>query len=108
MNRKQPLLSVLGSGAVLTALLISLAPSAQAEHFAPERPPRAEAPMEGARALRINLNEAAEMVQRQTGGRILAAQSVRDGGRPSYRIKVLTGQGEVRIVFVDAETGAME
>lgn len=57
---------------------------------------------------RVSLSEAAELVQRRTGGRILAAQALREQGRDMYRIKVLTRQGEVRIVLVDAATGSME
>ncbi len=92
-------------GVLVFACLVS---SAYAERFAPERPPRAEAPADNTRAPKIGLNEAAEMVQRQAGGRILAAQNVMNGGRASYRIKMLSRQGEVRVIFVDAETGAME
>jgi len=55
---------------------------------------------------RISLSEATQRVQERTGGRVLAAQELRD--RNAYRIKVLTPQGEVRIVIVDAETGEME
>jgi uncharacterized membrane protein YkoI len=54
------------------------------------------------------LSEAADLVQKRTGGRILSAQDVREQGREMYRIKVLTRQGEVRIVLVDAATGRME
>lgn len=54
-------------------------------------------------AARISLAEAAERVQAATGGRVLDA---RDEGA-QYRIKVLTRQGEVRVVTVDARTGAM-
>lgn len=57
---------------------------------------------------RISLSEATELVQRATGGRVLSAQAVREQGRDAYRIKVLTRQGEVRIVYVDAATGSME
>ena len=57
---------------------------------------------------RLSLNDATELVQKRTGGRVLAAQEVREQGRQMYRIKVLTRQGEVRIVLVDAETGSME
>lgn len=56
----------------------------------------------------LSLNDATELVQKRTGGRVLAAQEVREQGRAMYRIKVLTRQGEVRIVLVDAETGSME
>ena len=56
----------------------------------------------------LSLSDAADLVQQRTGGRILSAQSVHEQGRELYRIKVLTRQGEVRIVLVDAATGRME
>lgn len=52
---------------------------------------------------RVSLAQAIETVQRATGGRVLDAKDL--GGQ--YRIKVLTRSGEVRVVYVDAETGAM-
>jgi len=56
----------------------------------------------------LSLSAAADLVQQRTGGRVLSAQAVREQGRELYRIKVLTRQGEVRIVLVDAATGRME
>lgn len=61
-----------------------------------------------ARPARLSLSEASDLVVRRIGGRVLAAQAVRESGRELYRIKVLTAQGEVRIVLVDAATGQME
>ena len=61
-----------------------------------------------ARPNRLSLSEAADRVQQRSGGRILAAQAIRETGREVYRIKILTSQGEVRIVLVDAATGNME
>ncbi len=52
---------------------------------------------------RISLEQAIRNVQRATGGRVLDAREVPGG----YRIKVLTRRGEVRVVHVDARTGAM-
>ena len=52
---------------------------------------------------RVTLAQAIEAVQRATGGKVLDAKDL--GGQ--YRIKVLTRSGEVRVVYVDAETGAM-
>jgi uncharacterized membrane protein YkoI len=52
---------------------------------------------------RISLAQAIEAVQRATGGKVLDAKDLGS----QYRIKVLTRTGEVRVVFVDAETGAM-
>jgi uncharacterized membrane protein YkoI len=57
---------------------------------------------------RISMSEAMERVEKNTGGRVLLAQPVREEGREMYRIKVLTRQGEVRIVYVDPATGSME
>lgn len=57
---------------------------------------------------RITLSDATELVQNRIGGRVLTAESVREQGREMYRVKVLTRQGEVRIVYVDAETGSVE
>ena len=56
-----------------------------------------------AQASRISLEQAVVRVQRATGGRVLDA---RDEGE-QHRVKVLTRQGEVRVVIVDARTGAM-
>lgn len=52
---------------------------------------------------RVTLAQAIESVQRATGGKVLDAKDL--GGE--YRIKVLTRSGEIRVVFVDAQTGAM-
>jgi len=57
---------------------------------------------------RIGLSQAADLVARSTGGRVLSAQTVQEGGREIHRIKVLTRNGEVRIVRVDATSGRME
>lgn len=55
-----------------------------------------------------SLSEAAKRVQKSTGGRVVSAQTVKEDGRRLHRIKVLTQQGEVRIVYVDAVTGDIE
>jgi len=52
---------------------------------------------------RITLQQAIDIVQRATGGRVLDAKE----GNGQYRIKVLTRNGEVRVVYVDAQTGEM-
>lgn len=55
----------------------------------------------------VSAQEAAALVQARTGGRILAVETINVQGRIVYRVKVLTPDGEVRIFFVDAATGAM-
>jgi len=57
---------------------------------------------------RISMSGAAEMARRQTGGRVLNVQETRQGGREGYRVKVLTGSGEVRVIFIDAHSGSMQ
>lgn len=52
----------------------------------------------------VSLNEAVQQVQRETGGRVLSADTVSQGGRAVHRIKVLTPSGQVRIVTIDAQS----
>lgn len=57
---------------------------------------------------RYAIGEATDMVQRRTGGRVVGANPVNVQGRGSYRMKVLTPQGEVRILHVNPATGDLE
>jgi len=50
----------------------------------------------------ISLQDAIERVQRETGGKILSAESVNQGRADVYRIKVLTREGRVQVVTVPA------
>lgn len=50
----------------------------------------------------LSLDDAVRQVQNETGGRVLSADPV-DGG---YRIKVLLPSGHVRVIVVDARSGA--
>lgn len=43
-----------------------------------------------------SLSEAVEQVRRQTGGRILSAETRIEGGREVHHIKVLTEDGKVK------------
>jgi uncharacterized membrane protein YkoI len=60
----------------------------------------AAAPVMGQRA--ISLQDAVDRVQRETGGKILSAETVRQGRASVYRIKVLTREGRVQVVTVPA------
>ena len=92
--------------ALALVLMTSFAPPADAERERGSRdqaqgqPHAAETTMP---QRRVSLQQAIELVQRATGGRILEAKEFGGQGR----IKVLIGNGEVRIVYVDATTGAM-
>ncbi len=45
-----------------------------------------------------SLDEAVRRVERETGGRILSAETIRAGEREIHRIKVLTPDGRVRVI----------
>ena len=53
----------------------------------------------------VSRDQAAAVAQRETGGRVLAVERGDAGGRPAWRVKVVTQRGEVRVVMVDAATG---
>lgn len=50
-------------------------------------------------------DDAAAIAQRESGGRVLAVERADSGGRPVWRVKVVTPRGEVRVVLVDVATG---
>ena len=89
--------------AIALALVAALAPAhAREGWFVDERGPNKYAPRSSSER-RISLEQAVERVQRATGGRVLDARPSGD----DYRVKVLTRQGEVRVVYVDGRTGQM-
>lgn len=51
----------------------------------------------------LSMQEAIAKVQRETGGKVLSAESKTQSRKTIYRIKVLTRDGQVRIVEVPAE-----
>jgi len=53
----------------------------------------------------VSRDDAAAVAQRQTGGRVLAVERADAGGRPAWRVKVVTQRGDVRVVMVDVATG---
>ncbi len=53
----------------------------------------------------ISLDEAVARVRRQTGGRIIKATSRTGNGRTIYHVRVLTKDGRVFTVRVDASSG---
>ena len=53
----------------------------------------------------VSRDDAALVAQRETGGRVLAVERAEAGGRPVWRVKVVTPRGDVRIVLVDVATG---
>lgn len=51
---------------------------------------------------RMSLSDAVAEAERRTGGQALSAEPRMDGGRMSYRVKVLTPNGRVQILYMDA------
>lgn len=49
----------------------------------------------------VSRDDAAALAQRATGGRVLAVDTAQAGGRPAWRAKVVTTQGEVRVILID-------
>jgi uncharacterized membrane protein YkoI len=94
----------LRAAALAGSLALATAPAtALAQRWLPER---AQAQGFAPRSMadrRISLEQAVAIAQQRTGGRVLDA---RDQGR-AYRIKLLTRSGEVVVVYVDAQTGAL-
>ncbi len=55
--------------------------------------------------LKISLDQAANKVRRQYGGKVIGATTRRDDGRSVHYIKLLSQDGKVRTVRVDGRTG---
>lgn len=53
----------------------------------------------------VSRDEAAAVAQRVTSGRVLSVARSQAGNRPVWRVKVVTAQGEVRVVLIDVATG---
>jgi uncharacterized membrane protein YkoI len=53
----------------------------------------------------VSRDEAAAVAQRVISGRVLAVERAQVAGKPVWRVKILSAQGEVRIVVVDVASG---
>jgi uncharacterized membrane protein YkoI len=54
----------------------------------------------------ISLEQAADKVRRETGGRVLSASPTEKGGKRGYDVRVLLDGKRVKKVFVDAHSGS--
>ncbi|MCC2632893.1 MAG: Propeptide, PepSY amd peptidase [Ramlibacter sp.] len=50
-------------------------------------------------------DDAAAAALRVASGRVLAVDRAQSGDRPVWRVKVVTPQGEVRVIVIDLATG---
>jgi uncharacterized membrane protein YkoI len=55
----------------------------------------------------VSAGDAAAIAQRSVGGRVLAVDRADAGGRPAWRVKIVTDGGSVRVILVDAATGRL-
>ena len=53
----------------------------------------------------VSRDEAASIAQRSSGARVLSVERTDRNGRSAWRVKLLTPQGEVRVVLVDTTSG---
>jgi uncharacterized membrane protein YkoI len=53
----------------------------------------------------IGRDEAAAAAQRVANGRVLSVDKAEANRRPVWRVKVLTEQGDVRVILIDAASG---
>ena len=53
----------------------------------------------------LSRDDAASVAQRASGGRVLSVERSEAGGRAAWRVKVVTAQGEVRVILVDVASG---
>ena len=53
----------------------------------------------------INRDEAAAAAQRVSSGRVLSVEKTEAEHRPVWRVKLITAQGEVRVILIDAGSG---
>lgn len=54
----------------------------------------------------LTLAQATALAERRYKGRVVRAETVKQGGRTVYEIRILGPDGRVRTVRIDAETGA--
>ncbi|CAN5445621.1 hypothetical protein BH11PSE7_BH11PSE7_13710 [soil metagenome] len=53
----------------------------------------------------VSRDDAAAAAQRMSKGRVLSVEKAEAARRPVWRVKVVTPQGEVRVMLIDAATG---
>lgn len=87
--------------ALFAAMLLLLTLGGTVAHAAPAW--QAQGLIRTAQGGGTSLDHAVAQVRRETGGRILSAETVEKKGKRVHRIKVLTADNKVRIVRVPAD-----
>jgi uncharacterized membrane protein YkoI len=55
----------------------------------------------------VSRDDAASIAQQASGGRVLAVDKSERDGRAVWRVKVVTAQGEVKVLLIDAASGRL-
>ncbi|GAC1600792.1 MAG: hypothetical protein NVS3B2_03230 [Ramlibacter sp.] len=53
----------------------------------------------------LSRDDAVAVAQRAGGGRVLSVDRTESDRRPVWRVKLVTAQGEVRVILIDAVSG---
>jgi len=53
----------------------------------------------------VSRDQAVVAAQQASGGRVLSVDKAERDGRPVWRVKVLSPQGEVKVILIDAASG---
>ena len=53
----------------------------------------------------LSRDDAAAAAQRLSSGRVLSVEKAESASGPVWRVKVVTAQGEVRVILIDAASG---
>lgn len=53
----------------------------------------------------VSRDDAVSVAQHASGGRVLSVEKAEHAGRPVWRVKVLTPQGEVKMILIDVASG---
>jgi uncharacterized membrane protein YkoI len=51
--------------------------------------------------------QAIQLVKRQYQGKVLKAQATKINGQPGYKVKMISKEGRVFYIFVDAQSGSV-
>lgn len=95
MSKGRPLL-------LLIAMLSVMSSVTDAQELIDRRQRREQRASEG-----ISLDEAVQMAQSRYRAKAVRAETVNNGGRRVHQIRLLSAEGKVTTVRVDAQTGAM-
>ncbi|MEZ9820470.1 PepSY domain-containing protein [Shewanella sp. 10N.286.45.A1] len=90
------------------ALLGSMPTNASGQYLTLSAASMAMATNHSGKSLKVSSSQqAAQLVKSRYSGKILKVQSTRVNGNPGYRVKVLSKDGVVFYVSVDAKTGSI-